>query len=86
MRLRYTLPALADLNAILDHIETQSQRAIRPACRARSEPSSRVSHVLLAKFCNDQRLSRVPYSHALLSTVFSYVAPGTTMSHLTVHS
>jgi hypothetical protein len=25
-----------------------------------------------------------PYSHALLSTVFSYIAPGTVMFHLTV--
>ena len=69
MRLRYTLPALADLASILDHIADRSPQGALPY----SEPNSGLTNLLLQYPCagaptedpSIRRMTTMPYPYLM---------------------
>ena len=85
MRLRYTLPALADLNAILDYIAAHSpQGARRVHARIRALTDLLLQHPHIGRRTNDpaiRRMTTTPYPYL----VFYEVAESEIIIHAVRH-
>ncbi len=73
MRLRYTLPALADLGAILDHIAARSpQGARRVQARIKALTDLLSQHPYIGRLTNDpaiRRMTMTPYPYLVFYEV-----------------
>ena len=73
MRLRYTLPALADLRAILDHIAAHSpQGARRVQARIKALTDLLLQHPHIGRRTNDpaiRRMTMTPYPYLVFYEV-----------------
>jgi plasmid stabilization system protein ParE len=66
VRLRYTLPALADLSAILDHIAAHSPQGARVQARIRALTDLLLLHPHIGRRTNDpaiRRMTMTPYPY-----------------------
>ena len=85
MRLRYTLPALADLDQILDHIAAQSPRgAVHVQARIKAIIALLLHHPRIGGLTNDptiRRMTTSPYPYL----IFYEVADAEVIIHAVRH-